>query len=129
MPDPPFFYPLVRNNQEDWGVLYEKVSCHVPMESLIVYTGVISATALVIWALWAGSRILREDANPPGGTASELGRQRLIAGTRAVRFQDIRNREAERFSTVPADADYLYEEGYSVGWPDEWTEDLLLRRN
>ena len=101
------------------------------MESLIVYTGVISAIALVIWALWAGSRILGEESQL-SVTSSALDatrRQRLIAGTRTVRFHDIRNREAERISTVPADADYLYEEGYSVGWPDEWTEDLMLRRN
>jgi len=32
-------------------------------------------------------------------------------------------------ATVPEDGEYLYEEGYSVGWPEEWTDDLMLRRN
>ena len=101
------------------------------MESLIIYTGVLSAVALVVWALWAGSRILCEAPNIPRSSSAPdaIGRERLIAGTRTVRVQDIRNREAQRISTVPADADYLFEEGYSVGWPDEWTDDLMLRRN
>jgi len=53
----------------------------------------------------------------------------MIAGTRQVRFEDIRRREAERVAVVPSEADYLYEEGYSVGWPEEWTDDLMVRRN
>jgi hypothetical protein len=44
-------------------------------------------------------------------------------------FKDIFNFEHERRMTVPADADYIYEEGYSAGWPDGWTDELYLRRN
>ncbi|MDA0875497.1 MAG: hypothetical protein O3C45_10615 [Bacteroidetes bacterium] len=100
------------------------------MKTVLLITALASLAALVGWMFWAASRILRADQRTRKGDSPEHGyRDRMIAGTRAVRFRDIRSREAERMATVPGDTDYLYEDGYSIGWPEEWTHDLMLRRN
>ncbi|MDE2996591.1 MAG: hypothetical protein OXT73_07635 [Bacteroidota bacterium] len=99
------------------------------MQTAIFITALTSLATLVGWMFWAASKILREDRQRPVYAPRMSQSDRLLAGTKAVRFRDIRTREAERMATVPGDADYLYEEGYSVGWPDEWTDDLMLRRN
>lgn len=100
------------------------------MQNVILITGLASLGALLTWMFWAASRILKEDRSArKSATAVWAAEERFIAGTRAVRFQDIRQREAERMATIPEEVDYLYEEGYSVGWPEEWTDDLVLRRN
>lgn len=100
------------------------------MKTVLLITALVSLAALVGWMFWAASRILRPDRRSVGGGMPESGyRGRLLAGTRAVRFRDIRSREAERMATVPGESDYLYEEGYSIGLPEEWTDDLMMRRN
>jgi len=53
----------------------------------------------------------------------------MIAGQRPVRLADIRTREAERVSMGPDNRDYHWDEGFSLGWPEHWTEDLIARRN
>lgn len=100
------------------------------MQNVILITGLCSLGALLVWMFWAASRILKEDRTTRAGMRVEWARDtRLIAGRQTVRFRDIRQREAERMATIPEEVDYLYEEGYSVGWPEEWSDDLMLRRN
>lgn len=114
-----------------WDVLLLNASrVTAAVKTVLLITALASLAALVAWMFWAASRILRpvhrsSDRRLPEGR----DRVRLLAGTRAVRFRDIRSREAERMATVPGDTDYLYEDGYSIGLPDEWTDDLMLRRN
>ena len=100
------------------------------MKTVLLITALGSLAALIGWMFWAASRILRPDSRRTGYRVPENRyRERHLAGTRALRFRDIRSREAERMATVPGDTDYLYEEGYSVGLPEEWTDDLMMRRN
>ena len=100
------------------------------MQSVILITGIVSLGALLTWMFWAASRILKEDNNQQrGGGAPWVHPVTIIRGAPALRFRDIRAREAERMAAVPGDGDYLYEEGYSVGYPEEWSEDLIRRRN
>ena len=100
------------------------------MQNVILITGLISLGALLIWMFWAASRILKEDQVAGRGTDVPWKRPiQTVHGAYALRFKDIRAREADRMATVPEDGEYLYEEGYSVGWPEEWTDDLMLRRN
>jgi hypothetical protein len=100
------------------------------VKTILLITALVSLAALVGWMFWAASRILRPEQRSIRYRLPENGdRGRLLAGTRAVRFRDIRSREAERMATVPGDTEYLYEEGYSVGLPEEWTDDLMMRRN
>lgn len=100
------------------------------MKTVLLITALASLAALVGWMFWAASRILRAEERSTGNGVADSGyRGRLLAGTRAVRFRDIRSREAERMAAVPGETDYLYEDGYSIGLPDEWTDDLMMRRN
>lgn len=100
------------------------------MQNVILITGLLSLAALLTWMFWAASRILREDRTAKRGVHTPwVKTPRKVPGAHALRFRDIRAREAERMATIPEDGDYLYEEGYSVGWPEEWSEDLMLRRN
>lgn len=100
------------------------------MQNVILITGLVSLGALLTWMFWAASRILKEDRARKRGTGAPwVHSVPTVHSARALRFKDIRAREAERMSTIPEDGDYLYEEGYSVGWPEEWADDLMLRRN
>lgn len=100
------------------------------MQTVILITGLLSLGALLGWMFWAASRILNEDrifrhrTNVPW-----IQSPPSIEYKGTVRFRDIRKREAERMAAIPDEGDYLYEEGYSVGWPEEWADDLMLRRN
>ncbi len=100
------------------------------MQTIILITGLLSLGALMAWMFWAASRILKEDRSAKQRWRAQWMREEtMLHGERAVRFSDIRLREAERMATIPGDVDYLYDDGYSVGWPEEWTDDLTLRRN
>jgi len=100
------------------------------MQTAILITGLLSLGALLGWMFWAASRILNEDRIAQAAKHVEWVREtRMPAGQRSLRFKDIREREAERMATIPEEVDYLYDEGYSVGWPEEWTDDVMLRRN
>lgn len=128
-----FFAPLSRNiprASDVHDVGSESNPRTGSLQTVILITALASLAALIGWMFWAASRILqgRDDAKAAPAREWDVGFG-VMDGTRAVRFRDIRSREAERMATVPGEVDYLYEEGYSVGWPEEWAEDLMLRRN
>ncbi len=101
------------------------------MDTLITILGATAAFVLLFWILFTFLRNIL----PQKKVEADLIQKRLRPRARVkadegiVMFTDIRNFEHERMMTVPADADYIYEEGYSAGWPDGWTDDLYLRRN
>ncbi len=72
------------------------------MQSVIFITGIVSLGALLTWMFWAASRILKEDNNQQrGGGAPWVHPVTIIRGAPALRFRDIRAREAERMAAVP----------------------------
>ena len=128
-----FFAPLPRNIPRALDV-HDGVSESNPrtgsLQTVILITALASLAALIGWIFWAASRILQGGTDSTSTPVREWDVElQMMGGAKAVRFRDIRSREAERMATVPGEVDYLYEEGYSVGWPEEWAEDLMLRRN
>ena len=96
------------------------------MQVAILIPALASLGALLVWMAWAAVQILQEEAPAQHVTWAE---ERMIAGQRPIRLADIRIREAERVSMGPEDRDYHLDEGFSLGWPEHWTEDLIARRN
>jgi len=97
------------------------------MQAAILIPALASLGALLVWMAWAAVQILQEEA--PAQHATWVEEERMIAGQRPVRLADIRTREAERVSMGPDNRDYHWDEGFSLGWPEHWTEDLIARRN
>ncbi len=100
------------------------------MQTLLIIIGSLAAVLLLFWVLATGLRIFYSpDMSSAAGNRRRPEKRKLLAGTRVVRFEDIRIGDGLPVATLPEEGDYLYEKGYSAGWPDEWTEDLFLRRN
>ena len=101
------------------------------MDTLITILGATAAVVLLFWILFTFLRNIPPQKNAEADLSPNRikPRAQVKAGEGIVMFKDIRNFEHERMMAVPEDADYIYEEGYSAGWPDEWTDDLYLRRN
>ncbi len=101
------------------------------MDTLITILGATAAFVLLFWILFTFLRTILPQKKIEADLIQKRlrPRARVKAGDGIVMFTDIRDLEHERMMTVPADADYIFEEGYSAGWPDGWTDDLYLRRN
>jgi len=100
------------------------------MHTLLIIIASLAAVLLLFWVLATGLRIIYSpQGSSPLGTEHRLEKRKLLAGTHAVRFEDIHVGGPHPVATLPEEGHYLYEEGYSAGWPQEWTEDLSQRRN
>jgi len=97
---------------------------------MMIIAGSVAACLLLVWVASTGLRVMfsKEMANP-SFSETRIGPRKLIAGTRVVRFEDVLVKAGREVAALVDDEDYIYEEGYSAGWPSGWTEDLFLRRN
>ena len=100
------------------------------MQTILLIAGLLSLGILLVWMTWAAGQILSEG----GSTYDEIQvawhqERHVMPGQRSLRVADIRRKEGERMATIPDEMDYRYDEGYSLGWPQEWSDDLTVRRN
>ena len=100
------------------------------MQTILLIAGLLSLGILLLWMTWAARQILSEE----GSTYDDIqvawhqGRH-VMPGQRPLRVADIRKKEGERMASISEEMDYSYDEGYSMGWPQEWSHDLAVRRN
>jgi hypothetical protein len=100
------------------------------MQTILLIAGLLSLGILLVWMTWAAGQILSEEGSIYDDVQVTWDRGRYVMpGQRILRFADIRRKEGERMATIPEEMDYSYDEGYSMGWPQEWSDDLAARRN
>lgn len=100
------------------------------MQTILLIAGLLSLGILLVWMTWAAGQILREEGSTYDDIQVVRGQGRYVMpGQRPLRVADIRRKEGERMASIPEEMDYSYDEGYSMGWPQEWSEDLEVRRN
>ena len=101
------------------------------IQTLLIVLGGSAALFLVFWMLAVVVRWVHPDkAIPLDKDQDRVRRIRMKAGAvTTVMFDDIRTLEKSRVMAGDENEDYLFENGHSAGWPEQWWDDLDRRRN